>query len=41
MTTGAAVLRGVPDEPPLSGLAPAPEQLARLLDALLVLAVPT
>lgn len=37
--TGGALLPGVPDEPPLSGLAPAPEQLARLLDALLVLAV--
>ena len=37
--TGAALQPGLPDEPPLSGGAPAPEQLARLLDALLVLAV--
>ena len=39
MTSGIAVLPGLPDEPPLSGLAPAPVQLARLLDALLILEV--
>ena len=37
--TGAALQPGFPDEPPLTGLAPAPQQLARLLDALLVLSV--
>ena len=37
--TGAPLQPGVPEEPPLSGLAPAPVQLARLLDALLVLAI--
>ncbi len=39
MTGHVAVLPGMPDEPPLSGLAPAPVQLARLLDALLMLEV--
>lgn len=39
MTRGIAVLPGVPEEPPLSGLAPAPVQLACLLDALLILEV--
>ncbi len=34
-----AVLHAVPDEPPLSGPAPAPVQLVRLLDALLILEV--
>ena len=37
--TSTALQPGVPDEPPLNGLAPAPQQLARLLDALLVLSV--
>jgi predicted DNA-binding transcriptional regulator YafY len=37
--TSTALQPGVPDEPPLTGLAPAPQQLARLLDALLVLSV--
>ena len=39
MTHHAALLLAVSEEPPLSGLAPAPQQLARLLDALLILQV--
>ena len=39
MTHPAALLPAVLEQPPLSGLAPAPQQLARLLDALLILQV--
>ena len=39
MTYPAALLPTVTEQPPLSGLAPAPQQLARLLDALLILQV--
>jgi predicted DNA-binding transcriptional regulator YafY len=37
MTQPAAFVPGLSDRSPLSGLAPAPQQLARLLDALLIL----